>query len=484
MLPLSSLPQFLFAAILWGGTFAAQADDPNASKDPGEGHPPLFDMPSIRDASTLDVNVIVDWHEVPGPVATRQKLIDIHIGNMWPGQAYRMPVRLVVPATGKAKGFHLTGGSNPDRIRKDIRVNGTDRDLIEGGVGVVHTVVQVLQASGLRELAQESEKRFAQTLDARVKIQYWAWPATLMRAITAAYAEDAHFEPGKVLGSGGSKNGATPSLAIIHDERITAVHASVSPIWESPLRLADADVWKDYAPGQNAFLGGHYGPSYHKAALASGKSWDDLRDFANRLAPSTFVSLNHERLVERGCEFLFHPGTHDFVCYDLAWGGEHYPDIPLYLGPNTGHGKRGRHPRSFRESNKRAFILRHFFPDDIGPLPPIPSLKIVREGTTLAVDAVVEKRRVHLRTEGANLFWMVDRPDDGTPGYLNKMIGDKDWIPMRLDANGRRFTNTFEIPADAKRIDVFANVRATLEYKGRPMQVVISSPYTRIDLSK
>ena len=58
-----------------------------------------------------------------------------------------------------------------------------------------------------------------------------------MRAVTAAYAEKAHFEKGKVLISGGSKNGASPSVSIIHDPRITAVHATVSPICESPLRL-------------------------------------------------------------------------------------------------------------------------------------------------------------------------------------------------------------------------------------------------------
>ena len=86
---------------------------------------------------------------------------------------------------------------------------------------------------GQRALSQSAEKRFAETLDPRVKIQYWAWPATLMRAITTAYAEKDHFEKGKVAASGGSKNGASPSMAIIHDERMTAVHATVSPIWDS-----------------------------------------------------------------------------------------------------------------------------------------------------------------------------------------------------------------------------------------------------------
>jgi len=75
-----------------------------------------------------------------------------------------------------------------------------------------------------------SEERFARTLNAHDKIQYWAWPATMMRAVTTAYAERDHFQVGKVAMSGGSKNGATPSMAIIHDDRMTAVHATVSPI--------------------------------------------------------------------------------------------------------------------------------------------------------------------------------------------------------------------------------------------------------------
>ena len=32
-------------------------------------------------------------------------------------------------------------------------------------------------------------------------------------------------------------------MAIIHDQRMTAVHASVSPIWDSPLRLCDREAW-------------------------------------------------------------------------------------------------------------------------------------------------------------------------------------------------------------------------------------------------
>ena len=172
----------------------------------------VFDMEEIRDPSTLQLKVLQDWHKVKGGIETRQKLVSINVGDLWPGQEYRVPVRMVVPANRKAKGFHLTGGSSPSRLQRDARPNPTERELLEGGVGLVITVVQEPGSYGQREMANVSEKKFAESLNPRFKIQYWAWPATLMRAITTAYAEKGHFEKGKVAASGGSKNGVLRRL--------------------------------------------------------------------------------------------------------------------------------------------------------------------------------------------------------------------------------------------------------------------------------
>jgi len=170
----------------------------------------IFDMDAICDPGTLEVEVLQDWHIVHGQIATRQKLVTINVGEMWPRQEYRVPVRMVVPADGKAKGFHLTGGNTPARLEKDAKPNPLDQELLKGGVGLVFTVVQEPGTYGERELARAAERRFAETLNPRYKIQYWAWPATLMRAITTAYVETNHFEKGKVAATGGSKNGASP----------------------------------------------------------------------------------------------------------------------------------------------------------------------------------------------------------------------------------------------------------------------------------
>ncbi len=70
---------------------------------------PLFDMRAMLDESTLKIDVLQDWHEVNGPVPMRQKLISIEVSQLVPGQPYRVPVRMIVPATGKAKAKHRTG---------------------------------------------------------------------------------------------------------------------------------------------------------------------------------------------------------------------------------------------------------------------------------------------------------------------------------------------------------------------------------------
>jgi hypothetical protein len=40
----------------------------------------LFDMAAIRDPSTLEVEVMEDWHVVGGTVPTRQKFVTINVG--------------------------------------------------------------------------------------------------------------------------------------------------------------------------------------------------------------------------------------------------------------------------------------------------------------------------------------------------------------------------------------------------------------------
>ena len=441
----------------------------------------LFDMEAIRDPGTLEIKVLRDWHLVEGAVPTRQKFVTINVGEIWPGQDYRVPVRLVVPADRKAKGFHLTGGNNPEQLSRDRPVWAIEQVLLRGGVGLVYTVVQDPGRMGLGTLGRVSEVRFAKSLDPHDKVQYWAWPATLMRAVTLAHAETDHFKPGKVAMSGGSKNGASPSMAILHDDRMTAVHATVSPIWDSPLRLCDRAAWKELQeqPGnKGGFAGGHFGPAFNQAALDAGHTWEDLEKFAENVSGGVFISRNLDALHRRGVEMLFHPGTHDFVAYDLAWGGAHHPEIPVYLGANTGHGKKNGHPQIERDNrNRDAFLLRHFFPEKVDRLLAAPVVKHKIEVGRLKVEVRFE---LDSGEQSGRIWWIYDRAPDGSPGYLSKLIPDENSAEMIHDSERGVWTAEIKLDPTASRIDFFSNHRKTLHYDGRPYATYLSSPYTRV----
>jgi hypothetical protein len=304
-----------------------------------------------------------------------------------------------------------------------------------------------------------------------------------MRSITTAYAETDHFEKGKVAASGGSKNGASPSMAIIHDERMTAVHATVSPIWDSPLRLNDEDAWKELRaqPGRRGgFTGGHFGPNFNEDVLDAGGTWKDLQNFARDISDDVFISRNLKALRKRGVDMLFHPGTHDFVAFDMAWGGKHHPTIPVYLGANSGHGKRG-HPKTERDQqNKSGFMLKHFFPDETkGDLLAPPQVKSERKDKTLNVNVSFDPGSGE---ESGRIWWIFDRAPDGSPNYISEMIPDNQTMEMKRQGN--QWTATIKLDPKAKRIDFFSNHRKTLRYKESPYRTYMSSPYTRVRLDK
>ena len=460
---------------------------------------PLFDMAAIRDASTLDVKVLKDWYPVHGEVMTRQKLITIRVGELVPGQEYRLPVRFIVPHDRKAKGFHLTGGHQLRNMQNSFPPRGLDVELLRGGVGLVFTVVQVLPASGQPELGRKAERRFIETLNPKHSIQYWGWPAALMRATTAAYAEKDHFEKGKVAMSGGSKNGASPSVALLQDDRLTALHASVSPIWPSPLRLCDEQAWADLrraneryaaklrARGErvnerrihnHAFLGGTFGPVYNRDALGAGHKWSDLQRLAKAMTPEVFVAPKLAELRNRGAEVLFHPGTHDFVAFDLAWGGKHYPEVPVYLRANSGHGIRKPHPAAERgEQNKAAFLLRHFFGGE-GLLPP-PRVESHADEDKVEIKVIFPEGA---KAQSGQIWWMYDRGPDGSAAYLGELFPEDQSAPMKFQAKDNSWNFTLPREAGKKHIDFFSNHRKAIRRNGRAYNTYISSPYTRVKL--
>ena len=455
-----------------------------------------IDMEELLDESTLDVEVIEDWHRVEGATPTRQKYMTINVGELWPGQQYRVPVRLIVPAEQKAKGFHLTGANTLKRIQRDTEIQGVATGLIRGGVGLVKTVVQEPRTWGQGPLGDEMRKRYIETLNTRYSIQFWGWPASLCRAATAAYADKDHFERGKIALTGGSKNGASPSVSLIHDERMTAQHANVSPLWDSPLRMGDKKAWEalniedqEYAHRkglntelaqkitQHAFRGGYFGPDYNPDALSAGHSWEQLEQLANQMADHVFISRNLDALRKRGVDLYYHPGTHDFVCFDNQWGGKNHPDIPVYYGANTGHGKRQGHPNIEKDQNNQAaFLLSHFF-DDAEELLESPKIQTRLEGSELSITVQFPKHSV---AESGEVWWMYDRGPDGSGAYLAELIPDENWRMMKGSKDGLIWKVNIPVSSDASHIDLFTNHRKTIRYNGRVFPTYISSPYTRV----
>ncbi len=458
----------------------------------------LFDHEAIRDSGNLDVVIVQDWHEVNGAIVTRQKVINILVHEVITGKPYRIPVRFIVPKDRKANGFHLTGGHQLRQFDGDAKIFRGDQVLLGSGVGGVHTMVQTLNQSGQAELGKALDARFIETLDPKYSIQYYGWPLTLMKAITAAYAEGEHFEKGKVAMSGGSKNGATPSLVLNVDDRTSAVHGGVSPIWDSPLRLCDEVQWeklhsynKSYADSvqssgkasrgrllEHPFLGGTYGPIYNKRALAAGHSWEELKSLAEAMADNAFISRNVEQLKTRGAEFLFHPGTHDFVCFDLIWGGQHHPQVPLYLRANSGHGIKPSHLQSEKsQDNLSAFLYQHFFDDFEGSLLEAPVVNSELIDNKLKVRV---KFKAGSKTESGRIWWIYDRGPDGSAAYIRKLFPDDQWADMKWDKSAEAWTVEIPIKGDHQTIDFFSNHKKTLKYRGEELQTYLSSPYQRV----
>jgi hypothetical protein len=344
-------PLIILAALM---NVAASAAD--STEDSGT-YRAMFNTEEILDESTLDTKTLQDWHPDKPTGSTRQKLIEINVAEWLPGKDYRIPVRMIVPLKGKAKGFHITGANPAAALMKDIQPNAFEAKLLANGVGIVKTVVKPLaQIPGKQGLEQEMAQLFLKDLNPRYTT-IWIWSMTLMRATTAAYAETDHFEKGKVAGSGGSKNGVSPATALINDERFTATYSKVAFAWASPTRKASREeLQKVKAAGQAFFEAVKAGEielnkqraawyranmvgsprSLTELALKVGKSRDEIQPFADLILGSLCVTEHWDRLRERGVDMFFEPGTHDYVAYDILWGAQNYPQLPVYYAPNGG----------------------------------------------------------------------------------------------------------------------------------------------------
>jgi hypothetical protein len=449
----------------------------------------LFSTGEILDESTLDIKILEDWHPVG---STRQKLIEINVADWWPEQDYRIPVRMIVPLEGKAKGFSITGANPYETLMKDSRPSDFQAKLLAGGVGIVKTHVKAFrQIPGKKGLDQKMMRRFMKDLNPRYTT-LWIWSMTLMRATTAAYAETDYFEIGKVAGSGSSKNGISPAVALINDERFTATCSDVAFAYYSPTRRSDKEIIAKVDAANKAFfeavkagdidLDQERGKIYQRVMVGSksskdmkaGRSVDEMQTFADRLWSSVCVAENWDRLMERGVDILFQPGTHDYVAYDILWGAQNHPQVPVYYEPSGGHYHTPHVATAKDEQNRDAFLWKHFFGGE--PLLSSPS-------SSHKVDK--DKLRVRVSfNEGpqptsGRIWWMYDRAPAGSAPFLHIPIPEDQWADMKRDPKTGSWTATIPLKEGASRIDLFSNHG----HMANGYQQYHSSPYTRVELS-
>lgn len=192
-----------------------------------------YDMAAARDASTLETRVIEEWHPWAKDAAVKQKLIEINVGEWWPGQKVRLPVTLLAPSSGEPCRNVIVGNTGVD-LKAASPAGAMLRLLKERGVGLVligMTTIDAMEPVGKLDVGMK--EHFLKSKDARYT-PAWIWGLSDMRALTAAIAEKEVFQPVKVIATGGSKRGVATAAAGIADDRFTAILPVVAPIIDPP----------------------------------------------------------------------------------------------------------------------------------------------------------------------------------------------------------------------------------------------------------
>ena len=445
-----------------------------------------FHMPTMTDTTTLDVVVVEDWHVDTIDGTTRQKLIDIHVDDWWQGVEIRGPVRFVVPLEGTVEGFIISGSGLDENSDGDTPVSASDRVALDAGAGVVMTKIKSL--GYYLDLPPEGvlRARFGETLDWRYS-EYFLWGAIMMRSITAAFDEEL-FQPGPVIAYGNSKNGLTPLIASIHDERITAVRSTHAFTTDTPIRAHDPDAVaeveaadQDFADARDAGLPpGDQDWSYYakgfsnlvEAATTVGWTTDEVLTAIDRIADDLYVSENWDELTKRGVEIFSIPGSHDWVAYDVPGTGVILPGLRTYIVPNGGHGRNG-HPEAPSKNVDAAFFAEQLTDADGGL--ETPEIFTAIDGDTLEVTVTFPAGG---EPEESKIFWMYDRGPDGSAWYLYDVFPEENWAEM----SGSESTWTASIPIESGHtsIDLVTTHTVTVGDNIIP----ISAPYTRVELDR
>lgn len=315
--------------------------------------PATFDLPAIRDATTLETRVVQEWKPVGSDPSIRQKLLEITVCEWWPGQKVRLPVTLIAPAAG-APCRNVVVANMGLVLRPALPGGALLRLLKKDGVGVVLIGMGTIDAMApAGQLHRGMQQQLLKTKNARYT-PAWIWGMSDMRALTAAYAEPTVFQPTKVLSTGGSKRGIAAATAGIHDARFTAIMPVVAPMLGSPggayvlgtepaeITRLDTAFLADLAAGKISGL-----PASAHAALvdraerraderitlaqakASGWSASEIAAMNDAAWAASLLTNYLPAVRQRGLEYFYNVGADDSVTPALLETGQRYPDFPL-----------------------------------------------------------------------------------------------------------------------------------------------------------
>ncbi len=196
--------------------------------------------------------------------------------------------------------------------------------------------------------------------------------------------------------------------------------------------------------------------------------------FADGSWSSLCVTENWEQLIERDVDVLFQPGTHDWVAYDVLWGAQNHPQLPVYYKPNGGHEQKP-HGAAFKDNqNTEAFLWNHFFGGESLLKPPTSSHEVDQDKLSVSVRFDEGPQPISGR-----IWWIYDRAPAGSAPFLHVQIPEDQWMDMERDAKTGAWTATIPLKDGFSRIDFFSNHG----HKVNGYKQYLSSPYTRVELS-
>ena len=478
---------------------------------------PPFDMALARDAGSLEMETVKDWHAVATKPPTLQKHAVITLFQLPSGAKARIPVFFVIPESGKPCRNVLMRTAQYNSVK--VELAEYECMLLQHGIGVVRAALESptkIPGNG-KDLVREMNKFYFQTADFRTGNGY-LWGMTYMRALTAAYSMPDRFQPGgKVFVTGASKAGFAAAMALINDDRFTAMAGLVcsaarppaNDAWRAAVAKANAQFQIDLAGGKypaidEAVKGSEKkkkilakalekgpGAVEERAAAGAGSSEFAEPDFADWVKagwPKEFldryaehvwdhvlVTRNLKPLTERGARYFFHCGSNDNASQGVAVLGRDFPGFPECVVPGGTHGTTPgtdvptpQLPEAGQ--NISTFALDCFLGGY--PWPDPPRLEWKRDGRAIQVKATfADSKQAGMIKTGA-LHWAYDRsPVGSAPYYYDRWQSAE----MKQTSPGV-WAGQFDLAPGKSTLDILTFHHA--ETNGRP--IAVSSPYTHV----